>query len=119
MKEFALIYRTSKNPDFTPTPAQMQEMMTSWLNWMGGIAARDQLVTKGNRLGLKEAKTVGPDKVVSDGPYTEIKEFINGISVVRAHSLDEAVEMAKGCPILAGGGKVEVRGIVASDDFQG
>lgn len=118
MKEFVLLYRMSKNPDFRPTPAQMQEMMTSWTNWMGGIAARDKLVDKGNRLGTKEARTVGPDNVVSDGPYTEIKEFINGYTVIKTNSIEEAVEIAKGCPILNGRGKVEVRAVVAPGDFE-
>jgi hypothetical protein len=119
MKEFVLIYRMTENPDFKPTPAQMQEMMTGWMNWMGSIAARDMLVDKGRRLGIKEAKTVGADNVVSDGPYTEIKEFINGYTIIKANSIDEAVEIAKGCPILYGkGNKVEVRAVVAPDNFE-
>jgi hypothetical protein len=118
MKEFALIFRINENAALdTPTPAQMQERMTSWMNWMGSIAARDKLVSNGNRLGVKGSKWIGPDKVVSDGPYTEIKEFINGYTIVRADSIEEAVEMAKDCPILMGGaGKVEIRPLVASDN---
>jgi hypothetical protein len=55
--------------------------------------------------------------VVTDGPYTEVKEFINGFIIVKAQTVDEAVEMAKGCPILfAAGGKVEIRPLVAPDD---
>jgi len=118
MKEFVLIFRTENNPDFKPTPAQMQDMMTSWSNWMGGIAARDRLVSGGSRLGIKESRTVGPDNMVSDGPYTEIKEFINGYIIVRSNTVDEAVEMAKGCPILHGRGKVEVRPVVTADNFE-
>jgi len=117
MKEFSLIFRTSPNPDFNPTPAQMQEMMTGWSNWMGGIAARGQLASSGSRLGIREAKSVGPGGVVSDGPYTEIKEFINGFMTVKVNSVDEAVEIAKGCPMLQGdGNSVEVRRLVAPDD---
>ena len=31
-----------------------------------------------------------------------------GYSVLRADSLDDAVELAKGCPVLAAGGMIEV-----------
>lgn len=117
MKEFALIFRVGQNPAANVSPAEMQQRMTTWMNWMGGIAAKDRLVSNGNRLGVKGSKWVGPDKVVSDGPYTEVKEFINGYIIVRAGSVDEAAEMAKECPIIVGaGGKVEVRPLVAPDN---
>ena len=120
MKEFALIFRVKEDlVAHEITPAEMQERMTTWMNWMGGIAARDKLVSNGSRLGIKESKWVGSDKLVSDGPYTEVKEFINGYVIVRAESVDEAVEMAKECPIILGGaGKVEVRPLVAPDNNQ-
>jgi hypothetical protein len=117
MKEFALIFRVSPNLAADVSPAEMQQRMTAWMNWMGGIAARDRLVNGGNRLGVKGSKWVGQDKVVSDGPYTEIKEFINGFIIVKGETVDEAVEMARECPILMGGaGKVEVRPLVTPDN---
>ena len=118
MKEFALIFRVGSNGAAEQvSPAEMQARMTSWMNWMGGIAAKDKLVSSGNRLGVKGSKWVGSGGVVSDGPYTEVKEFINGYIVVRAENGDEAAEMAKGCPVLLGGaGKVEIRPLVAPDN---
>jgi hypothetical protein len=117
MKEFALVFRVENGPQSPVSPAEMQQRMTSWMNWMGGIAAKDRLVSNGNRLGVKGSKWVGHGGVVSDGPYTEVKEFINGYVIVRAETGDEAAEMAKGCPILfAEGGKVEVRPLVAPDN---
>ena len=116
MKEFVLVFRDSNNPDFKPSPEQMQEVLSSWMNWMGGIAAQNKLVDRGSRLSVTNAKTVKPNNVVTDGPYMEIKEFINGYTIVKAANIDEAVDLAKGCPILTIGGNVEVRAIVASDD---
>ena len=116
MKNFVLVFRTSNNPDFIPSPEQMQEGLTNWMNWMGGIAAQNKLADRGSRLSVSNSKTVKPNNVVVDGPYTEIKEFINGYTVVKAADIDEAVEMASGCPILQLGGNVEVRAVVASDD---
>ena len=50
--------------------------------------------------------------VVTNGPFGEIKETIGGFIVVRAESIEEAVEFARGCPVLQGeGNSVEVRKI--------
>ena len=96
MKEFALIFRLNKNSDAKPSPEQLQERM----NWLGSIAAQNKLADKGNTLSPVSAKTVKPDNVVTDGPFTEIKEFISGYMIVKAESIDEAVEMAKANPIF-------------------
>ena len=117
MKEFALIFRNSLNPQVQPSPEQIQQVLTDWMSWLGGIAAQNKLVDKGNRLSVSQSKTVRPDDVVTDGPYTELKEFINGYSIIRATNIDEAVAMAKGCPALRIGGNVEVRALVSSDDI--
>jgi hypothetical protein len=116
MKEFVLVFRDANDPDFKPSPEQMQEVLTNWMTWMGGIAAQNKLVNHGSRLSVSNSKTVRPNNVVTDGPYMEIKEFINGYTIIRAVDIDDAVEIASGCPILQTGGNVEVRAIVASDD---
>jgi len=110
MKEFALIFRLKDVSDFKPSPEQIQER----LNWLGSIAAQNKLVDKGNTLlpAPGAAKTVRPNHIVTDGPYTEIKEFISGYIIVRAESIEEAVEMAKGNPIFKIGGNIEVREIL-------
>lgn len=110
MKEFALIFRLKDISDFNPSPEQMKERM----NWLAGIAAQNKLVDKGNTLLPVEgsAKTVKPGNLVTDGPYTEIKEFISGYIVVKAENIDEAVEMAKANPIYKIGGNIEVREVL-------
>ncbi|WP_262250371.1 YciI family protein [Parapedobacter soli] len=111
MKEFALIFRLKDIANFKPSPEQMQERM----NWLGSIAAQNKLVDKGNTL-LPipgSAKTVKPNNVVTDGPYTEIKEFISGYIVISAENIDEAVEIAKLNPIFEQvGGSIEVREVM-------
>jgi hypothetical protein len=116
MKEFVFIFRNSNTPANAPSPEQMQQSMTDWMNWFGSIAAQNKLSNNGNRLSASTAKTVKPDNVVSDGPYTEIKEFIQGYIIVKTADIDEAVELAKGCPIIKEGGNVEVRAVVTMDD---
>jgi len=114
MKEFALIFRLKDISDFKPTPEQMQERM----NWLAGIASQNKLVDKGNTLLPFEgsAKTVKLNNVVTDGAYTEIKEFISGYIVVKADTIDEAVEMAKANPIFDQvAGSIEVREVLKRD----
>ncbi len=110
MKDFLFLYRADYKSMPTGSPEEMQAMMKKWMDWIGSIAAQNKLTDRGNRLG-GEGKVLRPDNVVTDGPYTEIKELLGGYTVVKAESLDEAVSLAKGCPILAVGGNIEVRPI--------
>lgn len=113
MKDFLLIFRNdfSQMPQFSPE--EMQANIKRWMDWVGGIAAQDKLIDRGNRLERTTGKVLRQDNVVTDGPYTEIKESIGGYTAIRAESLDEAAQLAKGCPILQFGGNVEVREIMS------
>ena len=42
-------------------------------------------------------------------PFVEIKESIDSYSLVKAESYQDAIEIAKSCPILPVGGHVEIR----------
>lgn len=104
-----MIFRLSGNTGIAkPSPEQLQERM----NWLGGIAAQNKLADKGNTLSPVSARTVKPGNVVTDGPYTEIKEFISGYVIVKADTIEEAVEMAKANPIFKIGGNIEIREVV-------
>jgi hypothetical protein len=50
----------------------------------------------------------GDEVIVSDGPYIELKEHVGGFYIIEADSLDEALEVAKRCPMGSG---TEVRPI--------
>ena len=111
MKDFLLVYRTDPNTMPKPaSPEQMQANTKKWMDWIGGIAAQNKLTERGNRL-VPAGKVLKADNVIADGPYTEIKECIVGYSLVKAYSIEMATELAKGCPILAIGGNVEIREI--------
>jgi hypothetical protein len=110
MKEFMMIFRMAPMGNFQPTPEQMQESIKQWQDWIGGIAAQGKFVST-NQLGFS-GKTLKPNGVVTDGPYAEVKEIVGGYIIVKANSLEEAIELAKGCPILYVGGHVEVRDIM-------
>jgi hypothetical protein len=108
MKDFLLVFRTDYSKTPKASPEEMQATTKSWMDWIGGIAARNKLTDRGNRL-VPSGKVLKAGNVIADGPYTEIKESIIGYSMVKADSIEEAIELAKGCPILKSGGNVEVR----------
>ena len=112
MKEFLLLFRTDYDNVSKASPDQAEAMMKKWMDWIGGIAAQNKLATRGNRL-QSSGRIVKSNNVVTNGPYTDIKESIGGYSIIKANNYDEAVEMAKGCPVLLAGGNVEVREIDA------
>ena len=110
MKEFLLIFRREVTTQPNLSPEQIQAMMKPWQDWMGSIAAQNKLVSAGNR--LEGAGKVVRPAVITDGPYVETKEAIGGYTIIKAESLEEAAEIAKGCPILQMDGNVEVRAII-------
>ncbi|WP_295794715.1 YciI family protein [Mucilaginibacter sp.] len=110
MKDFLFVYRNDYKNQPTGSPEELQAVTKRWMDWVGGIAAQNKLSSPGNRL-TSDGKVVRPNNVVTDGPYTEIKELIGGYSIVKVETMEEAVELAKGCPVFEFGGNVEVREI--------
>ena len=97
------------------SPEQIQVWMKQTMDWIGGIAAQNKF-SGGNGLPFEDSRVVKPNNVVINGPFGEIKETIGGYIIVKADSVDEAVEFAKGCPVLQGeGNSVEVRKIAKGD----
>lgn len=97
------------------SPEQMQIWMKQTMDWINGIAAQNKFIG-GNGLPFDDARVVRHNHVVTNGPFGEIKETIGGYIMVKASSVDEAVEFAKGCPVLQGDGNtVEVRRIAKGD----
>ncbi len=114
MEEFILIFRHQDGSKIA-SPEQMQIWMKQTMDWMGGIAAQNKLVG-GNGLSLENARIVGHNNIVTNGPFGDIKETLGGYLIVKADSVDEAVEFAKGSPVLQGeGNSVEVRKLAKGD----
>lgn len=107
MNEFLIaIHRdlTSKHP--SPSPEQMKEALKPYQDWIAGLS--DRLVAPPKRWDV-DGRVVSTAKKVHEGPYAEGTISIGGLLVVRAKDYDEAVEIAKGCPIIRYGAIVEVR----------
>lgn len=111
MKDFLFVYRNDYKTQPVATPEQQQAEIKKWMDWLGGIAAQNKLTAAGNPL-TSEGKVVKANNIITNGPYSEIKEVVGGYSIIKAGSFEEAAEMAKGCPVLLNGGNVEIREVV-------
>lgn len=108
MANFLFVYRGSDAGEAKLTPQEMEEHMKKWSDWINEGFQKGWLLDAGDAL-TAEGRLVNAKKVVTDGPFVESKEIVGGFSIVRADTIDAAAELAKGCPGLLTGGKVEVR----------
>ena len=113
MEEYLILMRLDIiTKEAQPSPEQMQVNMKMYQDWVGGIAAQNKFV--GGKGLSTEGKVIKSNQVITDGPYAEIKESLAGFIMIKAKDFDEAVSLAKNCPILGGAGNsVEVRKVVS------
>lgn len=89
------------------TPEEVQRIMTDFDAWNARMIEAGQLIVSASLQG-GGGKTLRGG-VISDGPYSEAKEAVSGLLLIRAADYDQAVALASACPFLARGGSVEVR----------
>ena len=94
------------------SPEQMQQVAGQWMAWFKGLMEQGK-VTAGSPLERAGKVIAGKNgRVVSDGPFAESKEAIGGYFLLQVDTMDEAVEIARQCPGLPYGVKVEVRQVM-------
>ncbi len=96
MAKFVYTYRGGTMPE---SEAEKQAAMAAWGAWLGGLGAA--ALDPGNPFSASSTVSAGG---VADGAGAGL----GGYSIVAADSLAAAAEMTAGCPVLAGGGSVEV-----------
>jgi hypothetical protein len=88
-----------------PADAEVsQEAIDAWTSWFGSLG--DKLVDGGNP--VSHAKAISPDGSVMDATTAP-----TGYSIIKADSLDAAVALAKGSPVIAAG-----QVVVVSETFE-
>ncbi|CAN5390411.1 YciI family protein [soil metagenome] len=111
MKEYLLLFRGGDHETLQKSPEKWQQHMQKWMLWMSGLQEQGKLIGA-QPLGAEGKVLTGTKKIESDGPFMEGKEMVAGYLACKAGSFAEAVEIAKGCPILEfEEGTVEVREI--------
>jgi hypothetical protein len=99
MANYLLLYAGGSMPE---GEAEQKAVMTEWETWFKKIGGA--LVDGGNPF-TPQAKTISKDGKVSNGSGGPMP---SGYSILKANSLDEAVGLAKGCPVLKGGAEIMV-----------
>ena len=102
MGNYVFAYRGGKMAE---TEEEQQAVMAAWGAWFGELG--DAIVDGGNPFAGSASVSAAGD--VSDGAGSQL----TGYSVVQAGDLGSASELAKGCPILADGGTVDVSETIA------
>ncbi|WP_370273736.1 hypothetical protein [Pseudooceanicola nitratireducens] len=101
MPKYLFIYHA--DAPMKPEPGQEQKAMAAWGRWMEKVGPN--LVDPGEPVGI--SKSVGPD-----GVSDKVVNAAFGYSIVEADSIETACELAKGNPMIDGGGSVEVAEIM-------
>lgn len=106
--EYLLLFRGS-SWDTGLSPEQLQKSVDQFMAWFERLKQEGKV--KGGQPLERTGKIVSGKngRVVADGPFAESKEAIGGYFLLQVDDLDEAVEIAKDCPILEYGSTVEVR----------
>ena len=87
-----------------PSPAEMQAMYSQFNAWRDKFQSNS--ADMGGRLGAGRLVTAQP---TADGPFIEVKELVGGYMIVSAASIEEATEVARGCPgLVRPGSGVEI-----------
>jgi hypothetical protein len=92
------------------SPEQMQQVADQWMAWFNRLKNEGKAVA-GNPLEPGGVVVSGKNGVVSDGPFAESKETIGGYFLLKVPTLEEAIAIARQCPCLPYGIRVEVRAI--------
>jgi pimeloyl-ACP methyl ester carboxylesterase len=107
--EYLLVFRnTGWHKDLSPK--EIQQNMARFTEWFERLNNAG-LFKDGGPLG-PDGKTLAGRNAVTDGPFAESKEAIAGFFLIRADSMEQAVEIAEDCPGLQFGQTVEVRAMV-------
>ena len=108
--EFMVLFRsTDWSKDLSLE--EMQRVMDETYAWFDSL--REQGKFKAAQPLFDEGKVVsGTRKApMTDGPFAESKEAICGYLILKVDTMEEAVEIAKGWPLLDCGSTLEVRPI--------
>jgi hypothetical protein len=89
-------------------PQRRQEIVAAHMAVYAELAGAGRLRYAAPLTDAPAARTLGPDGLVTDGPYAETKEQLGSIYVVTCESDADALELARRFP-AAPGHHVEIR----------
>src|SRR5829696_8875032 len=103
--KYMMFVATDANPD------QGTESADDVVTWLADVNDRGKRLAGDRLRPVEDATTVrvrASELLVTDGPFTESKEWIAGFDILECDDLDEAIEIASRHP-MARFGKIELR----------
>lgn len=98
MAKYLFVYHGGEKPK---SDEEVAKVMDAWGQWFASMGS--DVIDGGNPVGM--STTVASDGSVIDNGGANPA---SGYSLIEASSHDDAVSKAKGCPLLASGGSVEL-----------
>ena len=99
MSTYVLLYTGGGMPT---TEAERKKITDEWMAW---YKKNDKAVVDQGNPFSPTAKYISPDGKVYDGP---VGSMVTGYTIIKAMSLDAAIQLAKSCPALKNGTKISV-----------
>lgn len=97
MPKFLLIYHGK--PDLQ-SPEDGAKHMVAWKAWSAGLG--EAVVDPGMPVG--PSKTITAQGIENNGGANPV----SGMTIVQAETMEEAIDLVKGCPHLSGTGTIEI-----------
>jgi hypothetical protein len=98
MANYLLVYTGGGMP---ATDAERKKVLDDWGAWFGKLGPA--VVDPGNP--ISQSKSISSDGSVHDAA---VGTPASGYSILKADSLNQAVDLAKSCPVLKSGAKLTV-----------
>lgn len=99
MTKYVMTFHGEFDGEMPSDPKEMEQVMAAWGAWYGTMG--ESLVDGGNPFSVQAA--IGPDGADVAPPGS-----LTGYTIVDVASIDAAKTIAKGCPVLEGGGTVQI-----------
>ena len=118
MAQFLFVLYDDPSADSELSPAEIQSIIAEYSAWAQEMGAQGKHLG-GNKLTDDGGRTLRPSEseiLVSDGPYAEAKEVLGGYFLIEAADYDEAVALARECPHVRFGSRLDVRQIHEMDE---
>jgi hypothetical protein len=97
MAKYLLLYQGGSMPE---TEAEQAAVMKAWDGWFHELGSA---VADGGNPFTPQTRSIS-----SDGSVGEKAPSASGYSILEADSIDDAVSLAKGCPVLQGGASIAI-----------
>lgn len=109
MKNYLLLFKGGLGED--NSAEDWQNQMMEWKNWMDELGKNGRL-NGGEQLKQSGRVMMKENNKIIDKPYADAKEIIGGYLIIKADGQEEAIELAKACPIFNTNGTCEIAEII-------